>query len=570
MTQPCGDTEAESSVVEVILASLPADRSLTRSALAEVAQTSRVGSVGGRPVLRLGASAVALDHSPDWLDAVVERGAPDGRLVVVGVGDGALVERLLGEWPETPVVVWEREGEVLREWLAGAPRSVAEAVHDERLELAVGTDVLQLVPPGADDRVVLHPVLGASYGHGLALWQGRPGPRAVVGSGKLIAGDLCTALVGEGWAPWPLDVDRCGAAGLVQAAAQLDAEAVVVINHAHGLAEVCAEAGLALLEWEIDPAMDRPRRPTRPVPDAHVFTWRKANVAQFEAVGFPSVHHLPLAAPGRRQPLVLSPEEHARFGADLSFVGESMAGRAAECLSSAVQALARWLARRGRLPTDAPRLLTEVLEIQRRDLDAWVIPGLLRHRFPGLDSGGQGSRVDMLLGEVAAAERRLQRVAALAPLGVHAWGDPGWQRLAPLGVTVRGRAGHFDTLTRIYNATRINIDIGRLYQRDIVTMRVFDVLRCGAFVLADHSEALVELLRPGVEVETWRTVGELVDKARWYLAHPDQADAIAARGRAAVEERHSVRQRVARMLELAGRTVDGAAADATMNTTETA
>jgi spore maturation protein CgeB len=552
MTQPAGDTDNGNSLLMDVLELIPTDRSWTRAALETAPEAMRLGVVGGRRVLRLGASSVALDHAQDWLEGVLGQEPPAGRVVVVGVGDGGLVERLLVEWPETPLVVWEQEGEVLRAWIAGASEAVAGAVRDGRLELAVGTDVLQLRPPGADDRVVLHPVLGPSYAHGMALWQGRPGPRAVVGSGKLIAGDLCTALVEEGWAPWPLDVDRCGAARLVHAAAQLGAEAVVVINHAHGLAEVCAEAGLALLEWEIDPAMDRPRRPSRPVPNAHVFTWRRANVTQFEAVGFPSVHHLPLAAPDRRQPLTLSEAERARFGAQVSFVGESMAGRAAECLGTAAQALARWLVRRGRSPDQASRLLAEVMEIQRKDLDAWLIPGLLRQRFPGLDSGGQGARVDMLLGEVAAAERRLTRVAALAPLGVHAWGDPGWQRLASLGVTVRGRAGHFDTLTRIYNATRINVDIGRLYQRDIVTMRVFDVLRCGAFVLADHSEALVELLRPGVEVETWRTVGELVDKARWYLAHPDKADAIAARGRAAVVERHSVRQRVAQMLALTG------------------
>ena len=73
-----------------------------------------------------------------------------------------------------------------------------------------------------------------------------------------------------------------------------------------------------------------------------------------------------------------------------------------------------------------------------------------------------------------------------------------------------------------------------MYQDDIVTMRVFDVLACGGFVLAERSSALAELFEIGAEVDCYASADELEAKVAHYLAHPDSARAIARRGREAV------------------------------------
>lgn len=496
------------------------------------------------PALKVVQSVVQIQTTDAWCQGTLAQEPPVGRLVIAGAGDGRLLQAALAAWPTTRIVLWDADAAVLRHVLREVP--LAAPIESGRLCVVHGVQILEL-GLGEDDRVVPHPVLGPRYRRQLAAASGAQGPRVVVGDGQLMAADLADSLAAEGWVPWPLSLDGGDPGALARLVSALDAKLVAVINHIHGLPELCESLGVPLMVWEIDPAMDRPRSPTTTLHHTHIFTWRQSHEAEFRRVGFPAVHYLPLAAPSRRKRLQLTANETAEFAAPVSFVGESMATRARPAALQAVQAVAAWLRQRGRPPTEAPQLVQGVLDTQRQDLDQWAIPGVLRTRLPGLDAQG-GSRVSMLLGEVVAAERRLTRVAALAPLGVHVWGDTGWQALASRGVRVRGRAGHFHALTRIYNATAINIDIGRLYQRDIVTMRVFDVLACGGFVLADHSEALCALLRPGVEVETWRTVGELVDKARWYLKHPDKAAAIAQRGHDAVHRDHSIRARVRQML----------------------
>jgi spore maturation protein CgeB len=96
------------------------------------------------------------------------------------------------------------------------------------------------------------------------------------------------------------------------------------------------------------------------------------------------------------------------------------------------------------------------------------------------------------------------------------------------------------------------VDLGRLYQMDIVTMRVFDVMACGAFVLAERSHDLGSAFDIGVEVDCWATPRELVAKVAHYLEHPRAARELARRGREAVLERHTIQARVAHMLRVAG------------------
>ena len=208
-------------------------------------------------------------------------------------------------------------------------------------------------------------------------------------------------------------------------------------------------------------------------------------------------------------------------------------------------------------PAGGARMLDEALAAQRQDFCSYRLPELLDERFGGfladVRAGDGAEDPVMWVAEIAASEKRLSLVASLGRLGAVAWGDAGWQQVSRFGARYSGRyARHTDELTRVYCASTINVDIGRLYQSDIVTMRVFDVLACGGFLLAERSHDLEQLFDVGVEVEAWGTVDELVRKATFYLANPEAARAIAERGMNAVRRRHSIRRRVRQMLDTMG------------------
>ena len=66
-----------------------------------------------------------------------------------------------------------------------------------------------------------------------------------------------------------------------------------------------------------------------------------------------------------------------------------------------------------------------------------------------------------------------------------------------------------------------------------LNFRVFESLAAGGFLLTDKltpSSGLELLFKPGEDIDVWSSVGELIEKARYYLEHPAQADRIRRSG----------------------------------------
>jgi len=75
-------------------------------------------------------------------------------------------------------------------------------------------------------------------------------------------------------------------------------------------------------------------------------------------------------------------------------------------------------------------------------------------------------------------------------------------------------------------------------------MRIFETTGVGSFLLTGHYENLSRHFTVGEEIETFTSEGELIEKIRYYLAHPDRRREIAARGQARCLHDHSMTQRV--------------------------
>ena len=83
----------------------------------------------------------------------------------------------------------------------------------------------------------------------------------------------------------------------------------------------------------------------------------------------------------------------------------------------------------------------------------------------------------------------------------------------------------------------------------MIPARVFDVLACGGFLIAEYSDALAEEFRIGEELVAYRTLDELESLVRHYQSARDEAEAIRERGLKAVRDRHTMRSRVQELLD---------------------
>jgi hypothetical protein len=89
----------------------------------------------------------------------------------------------------------------------------------------------------------------------------------------------------------------------------------------------------------------------------------------------------------------------------------------------------------------------------------------------------------------------------------------------------------------LFRDSKINLGLTRMVRdnplkQGITQMKLrdFEVPACGGFYLVEHTSEYCELFAPSREVETWRTVGELIEKIRYYVDHESERVAIAVAG----------------------------------------
>ena len=480
----------------------------------------------------------------------VPEGTEPRRLLVFGLGLGEQLELVLRRFPRARVVAWERDPWLLR--LVLMRRDWSPWIRSGRLQFILGMDLLDEIPHRARTTVVAHPRLRRAYAVERRTYADGLGPRrALVRLGVLYMESLASSLRRAGYSVMSIDLENCAPEELDAGVRRFQPELLGSINYVDGLVEFCDRHGLKFLGWEIDPTV-LPLWPVDVSTDrARIYTYRRARVDVFRQAGFRHVEHLPLAADTElRHPLELGEEDRERYGAPVAFVGNSMVTNVANCRRFFLDLYEMW--GQGGTREDGNRALIATLDEQRADMSRWCFLELFEKRAPGFfawcrdRTGAVDPRV--LAGEIAASEKRLSYAANLGRLGLPVWGDPGWNIVKRYAVRYRGPAAHHRELTAIYNAAAIQLDISRFYQADIVPMRVFDMLACGAFALVEHSPDLEEVFDVGTEIVSYRDLSDLMAKVRHYRDHPAEARALAERGHRAVLERHSFDTRVAYML----------------------
>lgn len=130
---------------------------------------------------------------------------------------------------------------------------------------------------------------------------------------------------------------------------------------------------------------------------------------------------------------------------------------------------------------------------------------------------------------------RFQSLCALAAVGipVRVWGD-GWAEItAPSAcLQLERHAVHGEDYARALNATKIALCFLRKVNRDRQTARSVEIPACGVFMLGERSDEHEALFREGIEAEYFGSDGELVEKARRYLADETARRRMALAGRA--------------------------------------
>lgn len=320
------------------------------------------------------------------------------------------------------------------------------------------------------------------------------------------------------------------------------------INFSPEIAYMCSARGLPYVSWTIDPLPNNRLALIGGTDPAFclAFAHDRQTVHHLASQDI-RASHLLLAAPAIRRMPTTDPERLRPYRCDVSFVGSSMIDE--------MSALDRWLVVRGgdALSAAAMDWAKRLLDLVGADpafggmnsvggVDA--LPDFLRDT--SMHEADREELISLLDGVLSALYRQ-RGIGALSHFnGASAvWGDPGWTDIHPY---YRGGAGHGDELTLIYCASGINLDIPRLYQRQTITMRIFDILASGGFVLAERSAAIEAVFEGGRHLVFYDSQDQLSDSLASWIDAPRKRAAIAQAGRQEVLDKHQIQHRVEAIL----------------------
>ncbi|MFH0881730.1 MAG: glycosyltransferase [bacterium] len=306
------------------------------------------------------------------------------------------------------------------------------------------------------------------------------------------------------------------------------------------LPELCQQLGIGWGTW----LLDDPRFLIGPAEamgagrDRVAFCWDRNGMDGWYELGFTRAEPLPLATdPDLFQPGDGDPDLKGRVvfvGSPRFASAEGFFARLDEDLKAipVAEELIEEVMRSRRPP--APQRVREVvaslgleghfeLEAERR-LAAWVV-------------------------QRANQQWRESALRALAPLHPIVYGA-GWEGRLPDEIELRGLADYDRDLPRIYASDAVHISLTNLQMRAWPNQRLFDIPAAGGCVLTDRLEELDDLFGDAISSLTFETPQQLADLAASLVVNADARHEHATELRRVVLERHTVRHRVQRMLEV--------------------
>jgi len=130
-------------------------------------------------------------------------------------------------------------------------------------------------------------------------------------------------------------------------------------------------------------------------------------------------------------------------------------------------------------------------------------------------------------------KRREKWLGYLKDLDLAIWGGDYWQRYCrDKGLATKWQRAEIcaKDIPRVFNASKISLNILREQNLESINMRTFEAPACGVFVLAERSQEAKGLFKEDKEAVYFSTPQELRKKVMYYLVHEEERNEIAQAG----------------------------------------
>ena len=117
-------------------------------------------------------------------------------------------------------------------------------------------------------------------------------------------------------------------------------------------------------------------------------------------------------------------------------------------------------------------------------------------------------------------------------------------------VHVHGGVKTLTEMPKIFNLSKINLNMTIKPIQTGLPLRIFDIMGCGGFCMTNYQAEIPEIFEIGVDLEAYGSREELIDKCTYYLTHEEERRQIALNGYRKVKEYHGYVNRMVEMVKV--------------------
>ena len=329
---------------------------------------------------------------------------------------------------------------------------------------------------------------------------------------------------------------------------------VFTINFFPWISEVCKITGTVYISLVVDSPVWELFTKSIENKINRVFIFDKAQYEEVAAYNRECVFHIPLATNVDRNDRVIakaSVADKEKFKADISFIGSTYQEK---CPLN-----------RGVFDEYEQGYLDGLIETQLNIYGFNFIENALTDEMtkrllaaiPGHYELPQDSHANdrMLLAQqyisVKVAEqeriRTLKRLSEKFNVNIYTGSDTSQMPK----INNRGFAKSLTEMPLIFNQSRINLNITAKSIRSGLSLRVFDVLGAGGFLITNYQAEIPEIFTINKDLVCYESMENLQELCRYYLKHDDERMQIAANGYETVKKYHNIDGRLLEIFSLA-------------------
>lgn len=332
---------------------------------------------------------------------------------------------------------------------------------------------------------------------------------------------------------------------------------VFTVNFFPAISYTCNHFKVPYVCWSVD----------SPVPELfsnalkneynRIFLFDKAQYDFFAPVNPSCIHYLPLATNVKRwEQVILSmtEEDYRQYGSDVSFVGSLYTEK---CKYDT-------LVSSGKLSDYTRGFVDGLIESQLHVYGYNFIMDNLTDRvvseiasadpqfYHGTDTFLDTDRylvAHQYIGMKLAAVERQRTLAALSEhFSVNLYTRSDASTLPK--VHNRGGASTLTEMPKVFQASKINLNMTMRPIETGLSLRVWDVLGCGGFLLTNYQAELPSYFEIGKDLDAYESLPELLEKVQYYLTHEEERIEIAIHGYEKTARLHSYENRLAEMIQM--------------------